>query len=97
MANASIAFKNSTTGKILFFTSVGVLIYWCLGQLVDIYYFAVVGAIYEIVWLFMLFALLVLPILSLIFWIKERFNVMSLYFYTILVVIINILLIVGAT
>ena len=95
MAAELIAFKNSTTSKVLFFISVGVLVYWCVGGLFDVYRFAVVGAIYEILWVFMLITLFVVPILSLIFWIKERFNFRSLYLYAILIPVINILLLVS--
>ena len=95
MAPEPIAFKNSTTSKVLFFTSVGVLVYWCMGALTDVYHFAVVGAVYEILWIFMLIALFIVPIASLIFWIKERFNFRSLYLYAILIPVINILLLVS--
>ena len=95
MAPEIIAFKNSTTSKVLLFISVGVLVYWCVGGLFDVYHFAVVGAIYEILWVFMMIALFVVPILSLIFWIKERFNFRSLYLYAIIIPAINILLLVS--
>lgn len=89
-----MAFKNSTSGKILFITSAAVLIYWTLSRTVDIYRFAVVGAIYEILWLFMLLSLIGLPILSILFLVKEGFNVRSLYLYTILLAVASVLVMV---
>ena len=89
-----MALKNSPSGRILFISSVAVLVYWTLSRTVDIYRFAVVGAIYEILWLFMLIALVGLPILSIVFLIKEGFNIKSLYLYTILIAVTSILVMV---
>ena len=92
MAHETTTFKNSRLSKILFVLSIFVLAYWRVGQIINIYRFAVVGAVYEILWLFMLIGLFGLPIIALIFLIKEKFSFSSLYLYTIIIGGFNILL-----
>ena len=84
-------FKNSRTGKIVFILSIIVSGYWWLGQVINVYRFAFVGAIYEILWLPVLLILFLLPIISLILLIKEKVNVKSLYIYSMLISVTTIL------
>ena len=63
--------------KIIFFLSILTAIFWCLAQFVNIYYFAVVGVIFEILWLPVLALLIVLPIISLVFLVKEKINIIN--------------------
>jgi len=92
MSHDSNTFKNSTLSKILFILSIIVFMFWLLGQVIDVYRFALVGAIFELLWLLMLLMLFVLPIISLIFLIKGKFSFRSLFLYTIIIAISNILL-----
>ena len=92
MEQETTIFKNSRLSKILFFLSIFVFAYWRIGHTINVYHFAVVGAIYEILWLFMLIGLFGLPIVALIFLIKEKFSFRSLYLYTIIIGGFNILL-----
>ncbi len=87
--------KKSKTPKIVFALSVLTSIYWCIGQLVDVYYFAVVGAIFEIMWLPMIASIFVLPTLSLVYLAKEKFSLKSLHLYSFLILLATILLIVS--
>lgn len=91
MQKDPISFENVITSRVFFFGSVFIFIYWILGQVINVYHFALVGAIYEILWLFMLLGLLGLPIISMIFWWKERFNLKSFYLYTIIMCVFTIL------
>jgi len=84
--------KNSGLSKILLVLSIIIFVFWFLGQNTDIYRFALIGAIFEFLWLFMLLALFVLPILSIIFLIKERFNFRSFYLYILIITATNIML-----
>lgn len=84
-------FKNSRTGKIVFILSIIVSGYWWLVQVTNVYSFALVGAIFEILWLPVLAMLFVLPIISLILLVKEKVNVRSLYIYSILIGVTTIL------
>lgn len=90
MENTSSNFKNSGISKILLTIGIVIFIFWFLGQHTDIYRYAFIGAIFEFLWLFMLIALFVLPILSIIFWIKEKFNPRSFYLYTLIITVTTI-------
>jgi len=92
MTQEIITFKNSTLSKIFFILSIVVLAFWSTGQIIDVYRYAAIGAIFEILWLFMLLMLFILPIIALIFLIREKFSFRSLYLYTIIVAVTNILL-----
>ena len=78
----SISIKKS---ELIFFVTILVSLYWFLGQAIDIYRFPVVGVVYELFWLIMLVALFVLPIVSFIYWFKNKLNFRSLYFYSFLI------------
>jgi hypothetical protein len=92
MAQETTTFKNSSLSKMFFILSLVVLGFWSIGQIIDVYRYAAVGAIFEFLWLFMLLMLFFLPIIALIFLIREKFSFKSLYLYTIIVTVINILL-----
>jgi len=62
-------------------------ILWCLGQIIDVYRFAAVGAIFEIIWLPMMLLLVLLPIISFFHLAKEKFNPKSLYLYSFVIII----------
>lgn len=80
-----IPFKNTRTSKIVFILSIVASGYWWLVQGINVYSSAIVGAIFEIMWLPVLAMLFLLPIFSLIFLLKEKINVRSLYIYSILI------------
>jgi hypothetical protein len=65
--------------------------FWCLGHNIDVYRFVLVGVIFEVLWLPTLAMLIFLPIISLILLVKEKFNIKSLYLYSIIIGIANIL------
>jgi len=94
MSNDSTLHKNSKTSRIFFILSLSALTFWCLGQIINVYRFALVGAIFELLSLPMLCILFGIPILSLIFWAKEKFTMRSFYLYSALIGISTILLMV---
>lgn len=59
--------------------ALAVTVYWVSTLLINVYQFAFIGAVYEILWLPMLMSLYAIPLLALIFWIRERFKIQSLY------------------
>jgi hypothetical protein len=85
-------FTNPLLSKICFILSISILVFWILGKATDVYHFALTGAIFELLWLPMLFMLFVLPVLSLVSLIREKFNLRSLYLYSIILNTANILL-----
>jgi hypothetical protein len=77
--------------KAVFILSILASVFWYIGQTVNVYYFAVVGVIFEILWLPMIALLIVLPIFSLIYLVKEKFNLKSLYLYSFLILMFTFL------
>jgi len=83
--------KNFNTGKLFFLLSIALFLFWLSGRVIDIYHFAFVGAIFELLWLPMLSLLVALPVVSTIFWVKEKFSVRSFYFYSLLMFLVTLL------
>lgn len=71
--------------KTIFILSVTVMLFWILGNTINVYNVAIVGAIFEILWLPMIALTLVLPVVSIVFWSKEKFAVRSLSLYSLLI------------
>ena len=92
MKENSTPFKNSSASKLVFILSIIVSGYWWLGQTINVYSFALVGAIFEILWLPVLAMLFVLPIISMILLLREKVNIRSLYIYSTLLGISTILI-----
>ena len=86
-----IAFKNSKIGITIFVLSIFVALFSWFVHNTDVYHFALVGAIYEILWLPMITLLVFIPLFSLISLVKEKFHVKSLHYYSILIIITTIL------
>ena len=80
--------------RVIFALTIAVTLYWILSLLINVYRFPIIGAIYEILWIFMIIALFVLPVFSFISWAKNRFDLRSLYFYSLIISVISILLLV---
>jgi hypothetical protein len=84
-------FKASKRSKIVFLLSLIVSLIWCVGQTVNVYRYAVVGAVYEMIWLPEIFFLIALPVISVIYLFKEKFSTRSLYLYSIIIIGLAIL------
>ena len=83
MKDHSTPFKNTQTSKMVFLLSIISSGYWWLANGINVYSNAIVGAIFEILWLPVLGMLFLLPIISLVLLVKERVDVRSLYIYSI--------------
>ena len=84
-------FIKSTASKIIFFLSIIVCIIWFLSKAINVYHFLLVGAIFEILWLPVIAMIFILPVLALLYWIKDKFNFRSLNLYSLLLLTITIL------
>jgi hypothetical protein len=91
MKVTSIPFKNSKTSKVVFILSILSSGFWCFGQLLNVYRFTLVGVLYEILWLPALGILCLMPLFSLLFLVKEKGSIKSLYIYSILISVATIL------
>ncbi len=77
--------------KILLYISCFILVYWFLTKLIDLYDYAIIGAIYELTALIFLFATFLMPILALVFWIKSKFSTKIKIISPVIISIISIL------
>ena len=68
--------------------------FWITAALIDVYKIAVVGAIFEILWLPMLALTFGAPVAALIFWYKERFRISSVFLYLLLLSAVSVYFIV---
>lgn len=84
------ASKKARTDKAILFLTIAAAIFWMLTKLIDPYSWAAVGAIFELLWLPTLGVLFILPIVSFIFWIKEKFRLKSFNFYSILIAVLAV-------
>jgi hypothetical protein len=78
-------FRNKKQSRIVFLLSVFVAVYWWLGKTLDVYQTKLGGAIFEILWLPMIILLFALPIVCIGFFVKDKFNLWSLYLYSLLI------------
>lgn len=81
----------SRTKNIILGLSLLTAVFWSLSQILNVYTYAVVGAVFEILWLPMLGLLILLPVISLIYWAKEYFSIKSSYLYSLLVILATFL------
>lgn len=93
MTDQQTAIKNNKSSKLYFLLSLIVFIFWLLSRVINVYQFALVGAIFEILWLPVILLTFVLPVLSLISWSKEKFILRSLHLLTLFIIVITLLMI----
>lgn len=89
MTKSLTVFAEPKTKKVILILIIANALFWSLGKFINVYRFAVVGAIFELLWLPSLIGLFILPILSIIAWYKEKFDLRSLYFYSTIIAIIT--------
>jgi len=82
MSFSSAPFKNSGSNKALFILSIITVLFWLAGKSLNIYSIAFFGAVFELLWLPMIIAVFIGPVLSIILFVKDKYNPKSLAFYT---------------
>lgn len=80
----------SKTGKIIFSAAVGVCLFWIVGSSFRIYDVPFIGALFEILWLPALIVTLLIPVISIVYLLKEKFSLRSLYLYSFLIVVATV-------
>lgn len=81
--------------RILFLLSLFSAIYWLIANSVNVYEYAFIGGLFELTSILMLIVLFIVPILSFFYWYKEKFNLKSIYFYTMLISVVTLLLLIS--
>lgn len=82
------------TDKIIFGLSLLVCAFWYSSQHFNIYSYAVTGAIFELLAIPMLLLLILLPVICILLLIKKGFSFKALSFYSLLILVTTILLLV---
>jgi len=85
-------FHNSINNKRVFVISFFVALFWIIGHTADVYRYAFIGAIYELLSIPMLALIIFLPVISIILFVKDKFNLRSLALYSALLLTPAILL-----
>ncbi|WP_340111889.1 hypothetical protein [Maribellus mangrovi] len=88
--NKSSLKYNRTVSSIVFLLAIVVSAFWVFGRYYDFYMSDFTGAIFELLWLPMLGMVFFIPIFSAFFWVKAKFSLKSLYFYTLLLCLATI-------
>lgn len=79
--------------KYIFAASFIVSLFWITGNYIDVHTYKLTGVVFEILWLPMIVLFFVLPVLSVIFWYKQKFNPKSLYVWSLLMIAMAAILI----
>ena len=80
--------------KPVFVLNLFVSLFWLSGLAINVYRFAIVGAVFEIIWLPAIALTFIMPVISFVFLIKEKFSLRSLYLYSFLIIVVPFLLVV---
>lgn len=91
MTDQMASFIQIRTGKIFLLLSILVLLFWLLSKIINVYHFAFVGAIFEILWFPVIILTFAIPVVALVFWNKEKFSFRSANLYSLLIAIVAIL------
>jgi len=81
---------NDRMSVIVFIAAWVVALFWILAQVIDVYAVAVIGAIFEMCGLPMLALAVIIPFYAIFRLWKSGFSFRSLYFYSILVVLVGL-------
>ena len=86
--------QNKTIARLLAVGFTICLSFWVIANLVNVYEYAVVGALFEIMWLPVILIGFAVPVVALMFWIREKFRIRSPFMYiAALSIVTNVLLI----
>ncbi len=86
MTKNAALFINSKKSRIVLLASIAIAFFWIAANTIDVYHFAAVGAIFEILWLPAVVITIALPVFAFVLLAKEKFNIQSFYLYAILII-----------
>lgn len=87
-------YSSTSTSRLILLLSIFAAVFCVLVSFVNVYQYALVGAIYEILWLPVLGILFIVPVIAILFWRKEKFTLTSLYPYSILICVATLVLVI---
>jgi hypothetical protein len=86
-------YHHSRTSAIVLLASIVVSIGWMIGQSIDVYRYAWLGAVFEILWIPMLVGLVGIPVFSIYRLLTEKFSFRSRYLYALLIILLTVTII----
>ena len=93
MSTACKTFHHTRTSTIVLMASIVVSIGWIVGQKINVYRYAWVGAVFEILWIPMLVGLVGIPVFSIYHLLTEKFSFRSRYLYSLFIMLLTVTLI----
>lgn len=75
------SFKNSAINKALFIDSIITILYWWSAKSLNVYKYAFLGAFFELLWLLMIAAVFIGPVISILLFVRDKYNSCSLALY----------------
>ena len=87
MIPTTTSFSSKKISILVFVLSVLVTLFWMLGNLFDVYQFAIVGVLFEITWLPVVAMTFILPVVALFLFVKDKFHLKSLNLYSFVMVV----------
>lgn len=75
------SFKNSAINKALVIVSIITILYWWSAKSLNVYKYAFLGAIFELLWLLMIAAVFIGPVFSILLFVRDKYNARSLVLY----------------
>ena len=86
--------SNTREIKILFIASLITTIYWITSRVIDVYDYALLGAVFESIWIFMVVSVFAVPVIALIFLLRSKFRAGLLLWLSIIISIASLFVII---
>ncbi len=78
------SFNNPAINKALLIVSIIISVYWWSAKSLNVYKYAFLGAIFELLWLLMIAAVFIGPVISILLFVRDKYNARSLVLYAFL-------------
>lgn len=84
--------SSTKSQRIVFFLCLFNAVFWLTVQWVDVYQWKIIGAVYELMALFMLLLFAVLFVLSIVQWVKQKTSIRSLSLLSLAVLVTTVII-----
>lgn len=88
MPDRSASFKNSGINQVLFILSIITILYWLTAKSLNVYNHAIIGALFELLWLPMIVSVFIGPIFSIVLFVRDKYNLESLALYAVVLQVV---------
>ena len=91
--NQSIHVQHTKQSKLIFGISALILILIVVFKAIDIYKYAFIGAVFEMLWLFIIAGVFIIPIVTVWGLFKNGCNFKSFYFFAIVISVVSLIIV----